>query len=138
MHPVPAEEAHGSHQTATACHTLDWLTLLALYQLTLVGPSSAPFTQRRLACKHGIAYTSQIVAMAKVLRAVLQFPAFIFGVWVMFWSLPLGSLFGYLKVFKIFGTRNDVYQWQVAVGSRSSAVGASSDLLRHLLRVLQV
>lgn len=63
-----------------------------------------------------LANTSEIVKMANVLQAVLQFPAFIFGVWVMFWSLPLGSVFGYLKVFKIFGLRNDVYQWQVAVG----------------------
>lgn len=50
--------------------------------------------------------------MAKgVLHTILGLPAFIFAVWLMYWSLPLGSLFIYLKVWKMFGVRNDVYQW---------------------------
>lgn len=42
---------------------------------------------------------------------LLKLPAFLFSVWVMYWSLPLGSLFMYIKVWKLWGPRNDVYQW---------------------------
>lgn len=48
-----------------------------------------------------------------VFQTLLGLPAFLFAVWVMYWSLPLGSLFLYLKVWKIAGRRNDVYQWWV-------------------------
>lgn len=46
-----------------------------------------------------------------VLQTLLGLPAFLFAVWLMYWSLPLGSLFFYLKVWKLAGPRNDVYQW---------------------------
>lgn len=43
--------------------------------------------------------------------SLLKLPAFLFSVWVMYWSLPLATLFMYIKVWKLWGPRNDVYQW---------------------------
>lgn len=42
---------------------------------------------------------------------LLRLPAFVLAVWIMFWSLPLASITTYLRVWKLWGPRNDVYRW---------------------------
>jgi hypothetical protein len=51
--------------------------------------------------------------MARVVQLLLNLPAFMFAVWVMYWSLPLGTLCIFLKTWKLIGLRNDAYQWCV-------------------------
>jgi hypothetical protein len=55
--------------------------------------------------------------MARAVQLLLNLPAFMFAVWVMYWSLPLGTLCLFLKTWKLIGARNDSYQWYVLSSS---------------------
>lgn len=57
--------------------------------------------------------------MARVVQLLLNLPAFMFAVWVMYWSLPLGTLCLFLKTWKLLGARNDAYQWCVSAAPSS-------------------
>lgn len=42
---------------------------------------------------------------------IFGLPAFLWMVFVLYWSLPLSGLAGYIKVWKVWGKRNDVVEW---------------------------
>eukprot|EP00879_Flechtneria_rotunda_P021865 GHRR01023058.1.p1 GENE.GHRR01023058.1~~GHRR01023058.1.p1 ORF type:complete len:312 (+),score=62.16 GHRR01023058.1:288-1223(+) len=42
---------------------------------------------------------------------LLKLPAFLLGVYMMYWSLPLANIFLCIKAWKLVGPRNDIYQW---------------------------
>lgn len=41
----------------------------------------------------------------------LEWPAFLWVVFTLYWSMPVATLTGYLKPWKLWGTRNDVADW---------------------------
>ena len=41
----------------------------------------------------------------------LKLPAFLLVVWTMYWSLPLANLTGYITAWKVWGVRNDIFEW---------------------------
>ena len=49
--------------------------------------------------------------MAGLVEKVLNLPAFLLGVWMLYWSVPLSVLLGEIKFWKLFGKRDDAYGW---------------------------
>lgn len=45
------------------------------------------------------------------LRRLLALPAFLFSVFVFYWSLPVAVLLGRIPVFRFHGPRNDMLGW---------------------------
>lgn len=41
----------------------------------------------------------------------LKLPAFVLMVWTMYWSLPLANLTGFITAWKLWGVRNDTFEW---------------------------
>jgi hypothetical protein len=41
----------------------------------------------------------------------LRLPAFLFAVWLMYWSLPLAILCLYIPAFSLKAPRNDTFYW---------------------------
>ncbi len=42
---------------------------------------------------------------------LLDLPPFLTGVFILYWSLPLGALMGRIRFWKLSGSRNDAYGW---------------------------
>jgi hypothetical protein len=45
---------------------------------------------------------------------LLQLPAFVLVVYMLYWSMPLAALFLHVKPWKLIGRRSDVFQWWAA------------------------
>lgn len=45
------------------------------------------------------------------LRRLANLPAFLVVVFVMYWSLPLSGMFGYIHFWRFWGKRNDSFHW---------------------------
>ncbi|KAK9903375.1 hypothetical protein WJX75_004155 [Coccomyxa subellipsoidea] len=50
-----------------------------------------------------------------LLRKIQTLPAFLLGVFFLYWSLPLAALMNKVKFLKLAGKRNDAYGWGVAL-----------------------
>lgn len=46
-----------------------------------------------------------------ILRKIQTLPAFVLGVFFLYWSLPLAALMNKVKFLKLMGKRNDAYGW---------------------------
>ena len=46
-----------------------------------------------------------------LLEAALDFPAFLLGVFFLYWSLPLSVLLGRVQFLKLYGKRDDAGGW---------------------------
>ena len=44
---------------------------------------------------------------------LLDLPAYILGVFILYWSVPLSVALGYIKFWKLQGKRDDAYGWYV-------------------------
>ena len=61
------------------------------------------------------ATTLSLAAMR--LEVLLNFPAFLTGTLILYWSVPLGMLLGKIKPWKIYGKRDDAYGWYALDGA---------------------
>ncbi|KAL3151167.1 hypothetical protein ABBQ38_013029 [Trebouxia sp. C0009 RCD-2024] len=46
---------------------------------------------------------------------LLDLPPFMLGVFMLYWSLPLGAMLGKIRFWKLQGPRNDAYGWAIAL-----------------------
>jgi hypothetical protein len=51
------------------------------------------------------------MSVLKVLRILLNLPAFLLAVFFMYWSVPLCLLLQKFKFWRLRGKRNDAYGW---------------------------
>jgi len=49
--------------------------------------------------------------MAGLAEKLLNLPAFLLGVLMLYWSVPLSVLLGEIKFWKLHGKRDDAYGW---------------------------
>ena len=42
---------------------------------------------------------------------LLDLPPFLLGVFILYWSLPVGAMLGKIRFWKLQGPRNDAYGW---------------------------
>lgn len=47
--------------------------------------------------------------MGSLVRAILAWPAFLYGVFVMFWCFELGAITGFIKWWDFGRRRNDIH-----------------------------
>lgn len=51
------------------------------------------------------------MAQKQWLAKVLDLPAFLLGVFMLYWSVPLSALLGDIQFWKLRGRRDDAYGW---------------------------
>ena len=49
--------------------------------------------------------------MVGIVQKLLNLPAFLLGIFFLYWSLPLAALMNKVKFLKMAGKRNDAYGW---------------------------
>ena len=59
----------------------------------------------------GFGLSSVLFALMGILRKIQTLPAFVLGVFFLYWSLPLAALMNKVKFLKLMGKRNDAYGW---------------------------
>ena len=52
--------------------------------------------------------------LSKIALRVLNLPAFLLAVFIMYWSVPLCMLQNRIRPWKLRGARNDAYGWYAA------------------------
>ena len=48
---------------------------------------------------------------ADIIQKLLNLPAFMLGIFFLYWSLPMAALMNKVKFLKLVGKRNDAYGW---------------------------
>lgn len=57
----------------------------------------------------------QSMARKSRLEKALDFPAFLLGVFILYWSVPLSALLGKIQFWKLRGRRDDAYGWYASL-----------------------
>ena len=59
----------------------------------------------------GFVLNCVLFTLMGILRKIQTLPAFMLGVFFLYWSLPLAALMNKVKFLKLMGKRNDAYGW---------------------------